>query len=179
MKLLVGLGNPGISYERTRHNAGALFLQKLQLDNCLPNWRLEKKFKALVSRGFWGKTESLLLLPQTFMNLSGESVAAALNFYRLQAENDLVLIYDDLDLEFGRFKIGRQAPHGHNGIKSVEEKLKTTDFLQARIGVDARGEERKISGMDYVLQVFSAVELQRLREEIFSQVETELEQKWL
>ena len=122
MKLFVGLGNPGVSYERTRHNAGALFLQKLQLDNCLPNWRLEKKFKALVSRGFLGKTEGLLLLPQTFMNLSGESVGAVLNFYRLQAEKDLVVIYDDLDLEFGRFKIGRQAPHGHNGIISVKEK---------------------------------------------------------
>lgn len=179
MKLLVGLGNPGVSYERTRHNAGALFLQKLQLDNCLSSWRLEKKFKALVSRGFLGKTEVLLVLPQTFMNLSGESVFAALNFYRLQAKEDLVLIYDDLDLEFGRFKISRQAPHGHNGVKSVQEKLKINDFLQMRIGVDARGGERKIPGMDYVLQVFSPLELKKLREEIFSQAEAELERQWL
>lgn len=178
MKLIVGLGNPGVSYERTRHNVGFLFLEKMQQDNRLTVWKEEKKFKGRVSKGKIADEDWLLLQPQTFMNLAGESVGALMRFYRLQASQDLILVYDDLDLKFGEFKIGRKGPRGHNGVLNVQQILGTTDFLQVRIGTDARAPENKISGMDYVLQTMTGEELVKLREEIFPKVEKEL-QSWL
>ncbi|MDO5561874.1 MAG: aminoacyl-tRNA hydrolase [bacterium] len=167
MKVLLGLGNPGVSYEKTRHNAGFLFLDQLQQDYAFPNFKLEKKFHALISRGQLDEKEFLLAQPQTFMNLSGQAAATLIRFYRLLPEKDLVVIYDDLDLPFGEFKVTRVSPHGHNGVSNIIASLKQKDFLQLRLGTDGRAGERTISGMDYVLQPFSPAELMRLRQEIF------------
>lgn len=167
MKVLFGLGNPGVSYEKTRHNAGFLFLDQLQQDYSLPNFKLEKKFHASISRGQLDEKELLLAKPQTFMNLSGQAVTALIRFYRLLPEKDLIVIYDDLDLPFGEFKITRVSPHGHNGISNIIASLKQKDFLQLRLGTDGRAGERTISGMDYVLTPFSPAELSRLRLDIF------------
>ena len=164
---MVGLGNPGASYERTRHNAGFLFLDQLQQDYRFPNFKLEKKFRSLVSRGSLAPTDLLLAQPQTFMNLSGEAVSVICKFYRLQPEKDLIVVYDDLDLAFGEFKITRVSPHGHNGINHIVQLLKQKDFLQLRLGTDHRQGDRTISGMDYVLQPFTGAELVQLRQEIF------------
>ncbi len=178
MKILVGLGNPGKEYEKTRHNTGALLVDWWRQKQDFPAWKMEKKFRGLVSRGKVHDKEVMLLLPQTFMNLSGESVAAGLNFYRLSAEKDLLVVYDDLDLEFGRYKMSRQAPHGHNGINDIVAKVKSADFAQARVGIDGRGGERKIKGMDYVLMTYNENELQTLKTEIAPLVWEEWE-KWL
>lgn len=178
-KVIVGLGNPGKEYAQTRHNAGAMWVEGWRQKHGLPEWKLEKKFNGLLSRGQIKGEEVILLLPQTFMNLSGESVAALLNFYRLSASEDLLVVYDDLDLEFGHYKISRQTPRGHNGVNNIIEKLGGSDFAQVRIGTDARGGERTISGMDYVLMKMTSEEQEKWAREIFPEIMEVVEGQWL
>lgn len=157
MKVIVGLGNPGIEYVHTRHNVGWLFLDYLVDQEKLPAWQINKKFSAQIIKTQINNQEVLLVRPQTFMNLSGESVAKIINFYKLDPQKDLIVVYDDLDLKLGEAKItSGHGPHSHNGLFSIYNSLAgEKDFTQVRIGTDERHGERKIAPANYVLLVLT------------------------
>jgi len=176
MKIIVGLGNPGKKYANTRHNAGFLFVDKLQEENKenFDNWRFEKKFDAETSTGILNKEKVTLVKPQTFMNNSGQSVAKIVDFYKLDTEKDLIIIRDDIDLELGKVRTKKDSSAGgHKGIKSIINLLGTKNFTQIKIGVGGRikGEwntEKKVE--DYVLENFSKEEKKAINHRVEEKV---------
>lgn len=154
--LIVGLGNPGPEYHYTRHNVGFLYLDHLAEEEGV-SWHNKNKFKALVSDNFdFGGVKAILCKPQTYMNLSGESVQAIASFYKIPP-NKIVVIHDDIDLKSAQIKekfSGGNA--GHNGLKSIESKL-GRDFHRIRIGV-GRPSHPDHAVADYVLEKFSIQE---------------------
>jgi len=163
MKLIVGLGNPGAKYERTRHNAGAEAVKafrdaRLDAFNCWSN-----KFNSEVCEGRLNDEKVILLLPQTFMNLSGGAVQEASAFWKIDPA-DIIVIYDDLDLPFGTLRIKTTgSAGGHNGVKSIIERLGSKDFIRMRIGIGTAMTER-IPAEDFVLQRFSEPEMDTVKE---------------
>ena len=148
-KLVVGLGNPGIKYEMTRHNIGWLVLDEFQFARELV-WKEKFKGRFAVHKNF------CFLKPLVYMNLSGESVSLLANFYKIPLE-DILVVYDDIDLPFGTMVLKQGGgTAGHNGLKSLVEKLGDNKFNRLRLGVG-----RPVHGMvsDYVLQKFSMDEL--------------------
>lgn len=164
MKLIAGLGNPGNQYENTRHNVGFELVSKIKSKlphlESLASFSYDKKFDAQVVKS----NQLILALPQTYMNLSGRSVSAIANYYKINT-HDICVIHDDLDILMGNFKfeLGR-GPKIHNGVNSVETSLDTKDFWRVRIGVDNRtlDEKSKIKGSDYVLKKITSKESQIL-----------------
>ena len=158
MKLIVALGNPGEQYLKTRHNAGFLFMDYL-VDHChIDNY--QSKFKGAFTKGEIENTPLFFLKPLTFMNLSGHAVQEAAHFFKIIPENILV-IHDDLDLPFGAVKIKQGGSSGgHNGIKSIEQSLGSSNFWRLRIGIDRPPLKEQVS--DYVLSNFSNKELDDL-----------------
>lgn len=158
--LVVGLGNPGKAYEGTRHNIGFAIIDLLAKKHRL-EFREKSKFKGLVAEGTICGSASSLLKPLTYMNLSGESVAALANYIQILPSKILV-IADDVDLPFGslRLKIN-SGPGTHNGLKSVEYHLQTNRYARLRIGVGGAGNEDLA---DYVLGKFSKEEEKALPE---------------
>ncbi|WP_307414105.1 aminoacyl-tRNA hydrolase [Neobacillus ginsengisoli] len=155
MKLIVGLGNPGKQYEHTRHNIGFEVIDELSREFSIP--LDQSKFKGLYGIGFYKGEKILLLKPLTYMNLSGESIRAAVDYYQIDLE-DLVVIYDDLDLPVGKIRLRQKgSPGGHNGIKSTVAHLGTQQFNRIRIGIDRP--EKGMSVPDYVLGRFRQDEL--------------------
>lgn len=154
MKLIVGLGNPGKEYETTRHNAGFLAVDKLSSKFSLPDFKVNKKIHGEVSKGKINSTVAVLLKPNTFMNNSGESVEAAMTFYKINPD-DLIIIHDDKDIPLGetRVQINRGAA-GHNGITSIIEKIGTKEFNRIRIGI-APTDKKIVSISNFVLATFS------------------------
>ncbi|WP_048827608.1 aminoacyl-tRNA hydrolase [Bacillus sp. B-jedd] len=150
MKLIVGLGNPGRQYADTRHNIGFAVIERLADKLGIP--LDQAKHKGLFGSGFYKGEKLALLMPLTYMNLSGESIRAAMDFYKLEPE-DIVVIYDDLDLPVGKIRLRQKgSPGGHNGIKSTIAHLGTQEFNRVRIGIS-----RPPAGMavtDYVLGRF-------------------------
>jgi len=153
--LVVGLGNPGREYERTRHNVGWLVVDELarRLEG---RWR--EKFSGRLAEVRVDGLRLALLKPETFMNDSGRSVAAAASFFKVEPES-LLVVHDDVDLEAGRLQArsgGGLA--GHNGLRSLAQALGTQDFLRLRIGVGrpGRGDPRSVA--DYVLSPFATEE---------------------
>ncbi|KKP89776.1 MAG: Peptidyl-tRNA hydrolase [Candidatus Moranbacteria bacterium GW2011_GWC2_37_73] len=171
MKLLVGLGNPGDQYEETRHNAGFIVLDEIQKELSFPEFQLNKKFEAEISEGNVDGEKIILIKPQTFMNLSGKSVASIMTFYKIPIE-DLIVLHDDLDIKLGEFKISiDSSAAGHNGVTSIFETLGTQKIKRVRIGIEGAEKklERQMSGSDFVLQKFSKEEfatIQKLSTEI-------------
>ena len=131
--LIAGLGNPGPTYQWTRHNAGFLFLDRLaHLDNIAIT---RKSFSGLTGEWNRGDSRLILLKPQTFMNLSGRSVMQALQFYKLPL-SQLIVVHDELDLPFGTARFKQGGGHGgHNGLRSIMEQLGKGDFIRLRIGI--------------------------------------------
>ncbi len=157
MQLILGLGNPGTEYIRTRHNIGFRVLAEFAESHNFPEFKLEKKFKAELSTGDLNGKEVILAKPQTFMNLSGESARAILDFYKLSPA-DIVAVYDDVDLPFGAMRIRETGGSGgHNGVKNLITHLGTEEFARVRIGV---GNEllEKVPTDHFVLTNFSATE---------------------
>lgn len=152
MFVIVGLGNPGRKYENTRHNAGFMVLDALASKYGI---RLtEKKHKALCGTGAIEGVKVLLVKPQTFMNLSGESVGEIMNFYKLSPEDELLIIYDDISLAPGNIRIRKRgSAGGHNGIKSLIAHLGTQEFMRIRVGVGEKPSGWDLA--DYVLGHFS------------------------
>jgi len=160
--LIVGLGNPGKEYAKTRHNAGFMFLdyffEKHREEFRFSDWKSDKKLKSETSFGKVGKHRLILLKPQTFMNLSGEAVAAAKKYFKVKLE-DIVVAHDEIDLPIGRYKLSkRSSSAGHNGAQNIIDLLGTKEFARLRIGVDNRG-EKKIETEKYVLGKFTIAEM--------------------
>lgn len=152
--IIVGLGNPGEEYKDTRHNSGRIMLEYFRVARDFPEWKEEKKIKALVSKGKVGKESVLLVEPDNFMNNSGKSVTLLIASKK-QAEKTIV-IYDDIDLPLGTIKISfNRSSGGHNGLESVIRSLKTREFVRVRIGVskmNAKGVAKKPKGEEAVLK---------------------------
>lgn len=134
INLIVGLGNPGPRYERTRHNAGFWVVDAVAAKYAL-SWRSESKFQAVITQGKIGTHECWLMKPQNFMNRSGLPIASLAGFYKLTPQQILV-IHDDLDLPSGKIKLKRAGGSGgHNGLKDSISHLGSQDFYRARIGI--------------------------------------------
>ena len=133
MYLIVGLGNPENEYTNTRHNMGFDTINKLAEKN---NIEVNKsKFKGLYGTGIIQGKKVILLKPQTYMNLSGESIKEAIDFYHIKPE-EIIIIYDDIDTDKGNIRIRKKGrPGSHNGMKSVVEKLQTINFTRIRVGI--------------------------------------------
>ncbi len=176
MKLLCGLGNPGAKYEGSRHNVGFVFLDEYAKKHEFPEF--QEKWNALVSEKGMGEDKVLLVKPLTFMNLSGDALAKFVNFYKIPLA-DVVLIYDDVDLDLGRVRYRDSGSAGtHNGMKSVIQHLGTNEFPRLRLGVESRGEElpEEMDLAAFVLAPFTAKEQDKVNEMIATGM-AELENK--
>lgn len=162
MYLIAGLGNPTREYDKTRHNAGFsvidVLADKYGIDVS------DRKHKALCGKGVIEGEKVLLLKPQTFMNLSGESIREAVDYYKIDPE-DLIVIYDDISLDPGQLRIRlKGSAGGHNGIKNIIAHLGTQEFPRIKVGVGAKPPKMDLA--DYVLGRFSAEE-QKVMDEAF------------
>lgn len=159
MMIIAGLGNPTDQYKGTRHNVGFMVLDKLAEESRITV--NQHKFKALTGAGFLGGQRVLLMKPLTYMNLSGESLRAAADFYKVEPE-DILVIYDDISLEPGMLRIRKKgSAGGHNGMKSIIKHLGADTFPRIRVGIG--GEKHPNQDLaDYVLGHFSKEELAEL-----------------
>lgn len=153
--VIVGLGNPGKEYEKTRHNAGRNAVELVAKQNGFDEFVFNKTSKALVSKGRVEKENATLVLPETMMNLSGKAVVAFVKSPK--AAKNLLVIHDDLDLPVGTIKMvfGRGSG-GHKGVESVMRAVKTQDFARIRIGISAVGKKnqaKKVSGEEKVIKL--------------------------
>ena len=147
MIIIAGLGNPTKQYEGTRHNAGFRVIDKIADDYGISINK--KEFKGLCGSGYIEGQKVLLLKPQTFMNLSGESIKEAIDFYKIQKEN-IIIIYDDMDVKPGTIKIRKiGGPGSHNGMKSVIQNIKDKEFTRIRVGIGKP--ENKSDMIKYVI----------------------------
>ena len=165
MKLIVGLGNPGKKYSKTRHNAGFMVIDalvsKTQEDSL--KFKINKKLHCSL---FIVHRSLVLAKPTTYMNNSGAAVKSLYTKYNIQ-NSDLYVMHDDLDIPLGRYKIQfAKGPRVHNGLLSIYEKLGSRDFWHVRIGVENREVGNKVPGEDYVLQQFSDKEFIVVKEVI-------------
>jgi PTH1 family peptidyl-tRNA hydrolase len=159
VKLIVGLGNPGIEYQLTPHNIGFLAIDRIA-NQCGVQVR-NRQCRALTARAVIGSEPVLLAKPETYMNLSGMSVRELITKYEVRPDADLIVIYDELDLPWGTIRIRqRGSSAGHNGMESVIDALGTQEFLRVRLGV---APDRKIAdGMRYLLAPFRKARLKAL-----------------
>lgn len=160
MKLIVGLGNPGAEYERTRHNVGFRVAEALA-SHLKTDFSTQKKLHGELARS----GDLFILKPDTFMNRSGEAVRATLDYYDktiLQEKkwHHIIVIHDDLDIPFGKFKIHQgRGPKGHNGLLSIDQSLGSEEYVHVRVGVENRGDQRAVwPGHEFVLANFSTTE---------------------
>jgi PTH1 family peptidyl-tRNA hydrolase len=153
--LIVGLGNPGGEYARTRHNAGFLVAQRLA-ERWHASWTYEKKFNARLARVERDRRRAMLCEPQTYMNSSGEAVAALMDFYQAPLRQ-LLVVLDDADLPLGELRLRPGGSSGgHHGLESIEQHLGTRDYARLRIGIGRQSGAREITG--YVLGRFNSTE---------------------
>jgi len=163
LHLIVGLGNPGTEYTKTRHNAGFLLVEKLA-ERWQASWKNERQFNARIIRAERHGHSILLCQPQTFMNSSGEAVGALVSFYRLPRKRILVVV-DDADLPLGEIRLrAGGSSGGHHGLESIEQHLASREFARLRLGIGRRDGAREIT--DYVLSRFSAAEETALLEKV-------------
>ncbi len=161
MYAIVGLGNHGSKYQLTRHNIG--FLVADGLHNFVGANTYNNEKKALVAKANVEGERALLIKPQTYMNNSGESVTALLNYYKIDIKN-LIVIQDDIDQEFGKIKLQQARGHGgHNGIRNIHQLLGTNDYVRLKFGVGRPNGKMDVA--DYVLQNFNDNELEQLKDE--------------
>lgn len=162
MKVIAGLGNPTKKYEGTRHNMGFSAIYQIA-----GRYNIKMNIlnhKALIGTGIIAGEKVMLVMPQTFMNLSGESIGEILRYYKLTPE-DLSVLYDDIDLDIGKLRIrAKGSAGGHNGIKNIIAHIGTTEFDRVRIGVGHKPEGRDLG--DYVLSRFSSEELPVVRDSV-------------
>ena len=156
MWLVCGLGNPGSKYALTRHNVG--FMAVDFWAQALGGSISKKDFKAEFAKFKIDDVEVALLKPQTYMNLSGESVVAASQFFKIPLDH-FIILQDDIDQPFGQIRIQKNRGHGgHNGIRDISEKMGTADYVRIKIGV-GRPENPNVPVADYVLQKFNDIEM--------------------
>lgn len=168
IKLIVGLGNPGEEYATTRHNAGAWFAEAVA-HQYQTHFKSESKFKSLYSHFLFDSEKIHLIIPQTYMNHSGQAVRLIMDFYKINPENILVA-HDDLDLPVGETKLKFAGGHGgHNGLRDIISHLNTHDFYRLRIGIAHPGVRDKV--LDYVLERPSKEDLKLINQNITSACE--------
>ena len=164
MKIIVGLGNPTREYAGTRHNVGFSVIYNISDAYNIPVET--KKHKALIGKGVIEGEKVVLAMPQTYMNLSGESVRELMDFYKCDL-SDLIVIYDDISLDVGKLRIrAKGSAGGHNGIKNIIAHLGTQEFARIKIGVGEK--PAKMDLADYVLSRFGAEE-QKVMDEAFGE----------
>ena len=169
MHIIAGLGNPGKEYEGTRHNTGRVVLEYFRKKNDFPDWRADKKTRALVSEGKIGKEKVMLIMPEAFMNNSGKSLAPLIK--NKKAAENLTVIYDDLDLPVGSIKISfDRGSGGHKGMESIIRALKTREFVRIRVGISPAtpsGKIKKPSGekdvVRFIMGAFSPKDRETLK----------------
>lgn len=152
MKMIVGLGNPGKEYENTRHNLGFMFLDYLEGKY---NFKIAtKKFNALIGEIFLNNEKMIFVKPQTYMNLSGESVQKVKEFYKIDSKN-IIVIFDDLDIPFGEVRYKQNGSGGtHNGMKNIVQMINTKEFPRIKIGIgNIKHDKQDLK--DFVLEKFS------------------------
>lgn len=179
MKLVIGLGNPGKEYQRTRHNAGFLLIDYIISNFEFPESKLDKKTTADTSKGELEGKRILLAKPQTFMNNSGLAVKALVQFYKLTPDN-IIIVHDDKDIPLGETRVQKnRGAAGHNGVASIIQELGTQDFTRIRIGVAtgllAHDGQGQIGTADFVLGKFTADEQKKLKA-VFTHVMEEIRQ---
>ncbi len=153
MILLVGLGNPGPSYKGHRHNIGFMAVDSIAARHGFGPWRA--RFQAEISEGRFGESKVVLIKPQTYMNLSGQSVGEAMRFYKLQP-SAVFAIHDELDLPPGKLRVKIGGGHGgHNGLRDIDSHI-GKDYWRIRLGIGHPGDKNKVTG--YVLSDFAKVE---------------------
>jgi PTH1 family peptidyl-tRNA hydrolase len=151
MKWIVGLGNPGPQYAKTKHNVGFMALDELAARHGIA--LNQSKCKSVIGEGVIGGVKTVLIKPMTFMNLSGEAVRAYMDYYKVQLE-DMIVVYDDLDTELGKVRLRYQgSAGGHNGIKSIIQHTGTQSFNRVRMGISRP--EPGYAIVDYVLSTFA------------------------
>lgn len=167
MKLIVGLGNPGKQYERTRHNIGFMVLDALKEQYPdLSDWDLSKKFNAAVSGGVINGQKIILLKPQTYMNNSGQAVQLIAHYYKIPPRN-IMIVHDDKDIALGEMKIQTErGAGGHNGVKSIIEHLGTKECTRIRVGVKSKSDRRMRDTAKFVLGRFGLLERKMVQESI-------------
>lgn len=164
IKLIVGLGNPGPQYSQTRHNAGAWYVEELSRAYSIP-LQLETKFFGHLGRGLIDNQDCRLLIPNTFMNLSGKSVGALATFYKILPD-EILVAHDELDLDTGTVKLKKSGGHGgHNGLRDIIKSLANSrDFYRLRIGIGHPGDKNKVH--NYVLGKAPQMEQRAIEESI-------------
>jgi len=161
MYVIAGLGNPDKKYEHTRHNVGFDVIDALAAKYHID--MKEKKHKAVLGRGFVAGVKVLLVKPQTYMNLSGDSIAEILQFYKLDPTEHLIVVFDDISLDLGNIRIREKgSAGGHNGIKSIIARTQSSGFSRIKVGVGAKPDGWDLA--DYVLGRFSAEEREIMEE---------------
>lgn len=160
MHLIVGLGNPGAEYAKTRHNAGFILVEKLA-EQWKSSWASERKFVARIAKAERGGGKVILCEPQTFMNLSGEAVGALVKYYQLPLAKILIVV-DDADLPLGEIRLRPGGGSGgHHGLESVTQHLGSRDYARLRVGIGRKNEARQITG--HVLGKFAEDEHEMLK----------------
>lgn len=155
MFLIAGLGNPGRQYEKTRHNMGFDTIDELIERHRIPQGGIAHK--AMYGKGMIAGEKVLAVKPLTYMNLSGEAIREYVNYYKMDPETELIVIYDDIDLEPGQIRIRKKgSAGGHNGIKSIIAQISTQNFYRIKVGVGAKPKGWDLA--DYVLGRFSSEE---------------------
>jgi PTH1 family peptidyl-tRNA hydrolase len=153
MQIFVGLGNPGAKYANNRHNIGFMALDEIASEHGFAPWR--SKFQAQVSEGRLGADKVVLIKPETFMNLSGQSVGEAMRFYKLEP-SDVIVFHDELDLAPGKCRVKTGGGHaGHNGLRSIHQHIGEA-YHRVRLGIGHPGHKDRVAG--YVLSDFAKAE---------------------
>lgn len=168
MKLIVGLGNPGDEYVRTRHNIGRRLMEFIAGKE-QAKFSSKKSQRAALAPASWSGETLYLAYPETYMNLSGEAIGALVKYWKIAAKKDLLVVLDDVALPFGKFRLrGDGSSGGHNGLASIEEHLGSREYPRLRIGIGPREDKTAVgpdgSLRDYVLSVFNAAEEKRMKE---------------
>ncbi len=169
MKFIVGLGNPGLKYKKTRHNVGFRVIDKVSAKHKVQSAKL--KFNAELFKGEINAEKVILAKPQTFMNRSGEAVRAIANYYKIKTK-DIWVIHDDIDLSLGTLRISQgSGSAGHKGVQSIINHLKTKNFLRFRIGVSPTTQRLNLNTERFVLQNFTKPEEKIIKEMIIKTVQ--------
>ena len=168
MKIIIGLGNPTVKYENTRHNVGFKVMDGIA-QNAGLSFAMESKFKAEIAKGLWGSEQVLLVKPQTFMNLSGEALALIMGYFKVEVA-DILIVYDDLSLDMGMLRFrANGSDGGHNGIKSIINMLSTNKFPRLKVGIGPQPQFMKSEA--FVLQKFSSEQMDLLNKVVLKSVD--------
>jgi len=165
LKIVIGLGNPGLKYEFTRHNIGFRIVDSLARDIGI-EFKKVKSYYSLISRGMINNHKVMLVKPQTFMNLSGRAVSKVFSYYKIPLQ-DLLIVYDDLNLELGQVRIRKKgSAGGHKGIESIMQYLHSEEIPRLRIGIGNPSVNFNFDSASYVLSNFNGGEEDKIKETI-------------